>query len=987
MKNERIHSHRATEGSKCAHLQISRRAIGENGDFLERKDREICSRSALLETRKLWADMTNEFLVRGGFSEQITEKSFADLGINLEGTRHQGWYADVIGTDGRIAQENLEISRRNEANILADPSVILDYLNEKKSVFNQKDILNEISKRVFEEKSASAIFERVLEEAIYVGESVRGEFLYTGERYQKLESDVLSKFDFFASQEAQTICRAEIISSVLENYNYLSQEQKTAVEGLCGNGNISVLLGRAGAGKTTTMRAVSDIYRNSGARVIGMSISALASENLGRDAEIESATIAAWSHRWRSYELAKESFLSFDSVVTDGILKQLDWYNDLQRNEQYQLKSGDVIIVDEAGMVGTKEWKTVLDAAEKFGAKVIAVGDDNQFKPISAGDCFRHCLRQITNLDRTKFEDLATIASDTRVSDVGEQQQHIYELSEIRRQKEEWQREASVEFSRLNVGEALVKYEDHGRVHAVDNCEPYSIVAERYSEIEKLGTCIVLCSTNEECAAVNDEIRSLKKEMGELGEDLVKINGRNFAENDRIMFLKNDGSLGIKNGQCATVQGGGTFKDVDMLTVRLEDGRQLGIDVSEYDKITHAYAMTLHKSQGKTFDNTIVMVGKMMDAKAMYVGMTRHRENVDLYYKKSDFSSFKNFVSGVSKNIHKDSLADYQNGGNRNKTLVSEYQNLRLELSTMLKDINAGEASWKEYDDLKAARINLEKEILGNYESCRLYLNQLGITREKLEESAGLKRRAMTRVERTARDTVSTYVGAVREARELYDRINEESPDAFRRHSLYAKFAAVRNIRNDSAREIFGNYPLHREFVNEISKSGDIFICQETIKGHASPGNFRLNAAQANINVSLYASSVKGINESQKILQNEVDIQKLIRKKDIYGKRIAKDMKLHEQALLKYEFLGITKQSIEDQYGKYDERPSPLSESEKISARELLAQFRDPQANTGVSVNVAPDVVMDSEDKKIVISALISNLAKLMDVNKLSPKL
>ncbi len=141
------------------------------------------------------------------------------------------------------------------------------------------------------------------------------------------------------------------------------------------------------------MRAVSEIYGQSGSRVIGMSISALASENLGKDAAIESKTIASWKYRWELYQMAKEKFLSFDSVVTDGVLKQLDWYNDLQRNEKYQLKSGDVIIVDEAGMVGAQEWKTVLAAAEKFSAKVIAVGDNNQFKPISAGDC----LRQFTN--------------------------------------------------------------------------------------------------------------------------------------------------------------------------------------------------------------------------------------------------------------------------------------------------------------------------------------------------------------------------------------------------------------------------------------------------------------------------------------------------------------------------------------------------------------------------------------------------------------
>jgi nucleoside-triphosphatase THEP1 len=805
-----------SEGNLHAHLQISRRAIGENGNFLERKDREICTRAALLETRKLWADMTNEFLAREGLKERITEKSFADLGINLEATKHRGWYADIIGADSRIAQENLEISKRNEEKILIDPNIILDYLNEKSAVFSQKDILNEIGKRVFESNRISAVFEKVLEEAKYVGESINGEFLYTGERYQKLESDVLSKFDILASQKAETVCRSEIISSVLENYGYLSKEQKTAVEGLCGNSNIGILLGRAGAGKTTTMKTVSDIYKNSGARVIGMSLSAVASENLGRDAEIESATIAAWSHRWRSYELAKEKFLSFDSMLTDGMLKQLDWYNDLKRYEDFQLKSGDVIVVDEAGMVGTKDWKTILDAAERFGAKIIAVGDDNQFKAISAGDC----LRQFVNMDRAELNGSAAIASD-----VGELRQNIFELSEIRRQQEEWQKEASVELSKLNIGEALAKYENNGRVHA---CETTSFCAARYLEIGKKGSAAVLCSTNRECAAINDEIRFLKKEKGELGADFVKINDRNFAENDKVIFLENNKLFDVKNGQVGIVK---SFCD-GILSVRTESETK-NIDVSEYDKINHAYAITLHKSQGKTFDNTIVVAGKMMDAKAMYVGMTRHRENVDLYYKKSDFGSFEELVTAVSRYAHKDSLEDYRNIENQNKSRVFEYRELLLETASVLKEINTGEAIWEDYWKLKEKSNALGKEILQNYESSKLYLHQMGLTKEKLEIAVGAKPHPLSNVELDAKNTVALYAKTASETRALYKKMKAETFN-IKNHSLYKQYSEIRDDRNEFASKILSNYPLHREFVKEASKQ--FFISRRTMENQVNYG-------------------------------------------------------------------------------------------------------------------------------------------------------
>jgi ATP-dependent exoDNAse (exonuclease V) alpha subunit len=386
------------EGNLHAHLQITRRAIGKDGEFENRKDREIVSRSALIETRKLWADLTNEFLAREGIREQITEKSFKDLGVDLEPTRHRGWYGDKLEFNSRIVRENVEIFKENEESILQNPGIILDLLNATKAVFSEKDILREAQKRIGTEKLALIVFEKALEKAVFVGENLKGEFLYTGEKYKKMESATLSRFEELAQKPAEIINQKKVISKVLGKYNYFAEEQKKAVIGLSGCNNIGILIGRAGAGKTTTMRAMAEIYQQSGARVIGMSLSAVASENLGNDAKIESKTIASWTHEWRIYNEAEKEFLSFESIVTESVLKQFEWYSNLQRYEASQLKSGDVILVDEAGMVGTSEWNEILAAAEKFGAKIIAVGDENQFSAISAGNCFEHFAKILDGL-------------------------------------------------------------------------------------------------------------------------------------------------------------------------------------------------------------------------------------------------------------------------------------------------------------------------------------------------------------------------------------------------------------------------------------------------------------------------------------------------------------------------------------------------------------------------------------------------------------
>ena len=363
------------------------------------------------------------------------------------------------------------------------------------------------------------------------------------------------------------------------------------------------------------MKAVAEIYKNQGSRVIGMSLSAVASENLGNDAKIESMTIAKWTHNWRSYEIAKEKFLSFNEIIDHGILKQVDWYNDLKRYEGSQLKKGDVIIVDEAGMVGTENWNEILKSAEKFGAKVIAVGDSNQFEAIASGDCFR------------KFIEIAK----------GKDQ--LFELNEIRRQKQKWMKEASIEFSGLNTIEGLTRYENHGNIKEYEHKEDViKEAALSYIGKEKIGTTAVLCYKKNTCNEVNIEIRNLKKEEGTISSEIITtINGKEYAENDKIIFLQNDKKLNIKNGMTGIILGG----NEDILKIKTEDNRDIEINTNKYDKIDYGYAITLHKSQGKTYDNVTIVAEKMMDAKATYVAMTRHRENVEMLYSKEEFSSFK----------------------------------------------------------------------------------------------------------------------------------------------------------------------------------------------------------------------------------------------------------------------------------------------------------------------------------------------------------
>lgn len=82
---------RDDESNPHAHLQVSRRAVNEKGAFEMAKDRDIATRKSLLETRKLWADLTNHYLEREGFDARVTEKSFAELRLPRTPSRKIGW--------------------------------------------------------------------------------------------------------------------------------------------------------------------------------------------------------------------------------------------------------------------------------------------------------------------------------------------------------------------------------------------------------------------------------------------------------------------------------------------------------------------------------------------------------------------------------------------------------------------------------------------------------------------------------------------------------------------------------------------------------------------------------------------------------------------------------------------------------------------------------------------------------------------------------
>ena len=131
---------------------------------------------------------------------------------------------------------------------------------------------------------------------------------------------------------------------------------------------------------------------------------------------------------------------------------------------------------------------------------------------------------------------------------------------------------------------------------------------------------------------------------------------RSFASGDRIIFLRNERSLEVKNGTLGTVE----RSSAKNMAVRTDDGREVAFDTKDYAHIDHGYAATIHKAQGMTVDHAHVLATPGMDSHSAYVALSRHREGLALHYGRDDFADQSKLVRTLSRERGKDMAGDYK---------------------------------------------------------------------------------------------------------------------------------------------------------------------------------------------------------------------------------------------------------------------------------------------------------------------------------------
>jgi Ti-type conjugative transfer relaxase TraA len=592
-----------------AHVMLTMRVVNENG--FGRKARDW-NRTAMVERwRERWAALANEHLAELDIDARIDHRSLEAQGIALEPQSQIGAPAQRIKGDGLEADRaemHRDIARGNGARIIREPSLALEAITHQQSTFTRRDMAK------FAHRHSDGIdqFNEVMgamrgaPDLVELGNDARGEDRFTSREMIETEQRLHGAAELMAKRERHDVDdrdRETALTRAKERGLVLSGEQIEALAHITGRRDLGIVVGHAGTGKSAMLGVAREAWEAAGYEVRGVALSGIAAENLESGSGIASRTIAGLEHGWAQ--------------------------------GRDQLTSRDILVIDEAGMVGTRQLERVLSHAAEAGTKVVLVGDPQQLQAIEAGAAFR------------------SIYERHRGAKIGE----------VRRQHEAWQRDATRDLARGRTGHALEAYRSHGVVHeAQTRDQARGDLIDRWDGDRQASpdrSRIILTHTNDEVRALNEPARERMRAAGYLGDEVrltVERGARRFASGDRVMFLQNERGLSVKNGTL------GVIKQVNAqsMTVQTDDGRSVQFDFKDYNKIDHGYAATIHKAQGMTIDCAYVLATPGMDAHSSYVALSRHRDGVDLHYGRDDFAGQDQLARTLSRDRAKDMASDYE---------------------------------------------------------------------------------------------------------------------------------------------------------------------------------------------------------------------------------------------------------------------------------------------------------------------------------------
>ncbi|OUZ07047.1 conjugal transfer protein [Aeromicrobium sp. PE09-221] len=363
----------------------------------------------------------------------------------------------------------------------------------------------------------------------------------------------------------------------------LGEDQADALTKIAVSGRmLDVLVGPAGAGKTTAMNALRRAWEkeHGAGSVVGLAPSAVAAQVLADDLGIATENTAKW------------------------------WTNHLVHGTDFE--AGQLVIIDEASLAGTLSLNRITHLAERAGAKVLLVGDYAQLQSVDAGGAFGLLVN-----DRDDAP----------------------ELLDVHRFTNAWEKTASLAL-RHGRTEVIDTYLDHDRIHDGDAeaMTDTAYTAWRADRNQGLASVLV-AETRDDVSALNQRARADLILDGTLkpGREVELNGGVTAGVGDTIITRRNDrrlrnGKDWVRNGDTWTITG---VRDDGSVTIR-KTGRRFGGSIvlpASYvaDHVDLGYAVTAHRAQGVTVDTAHVLVEPTTTRENFYVAMTRGKHANNAY--------------------------------------------------------------------------------------------------------------------------------------------------------------------------------------------------------------------------------------------------------------------------------------------------------------------------------------------------------------------
>lgn len=414
---------------------------------------------------------------------------------------------------------------------------------------------------------------------------------FTSDEIVAVESDIVARLVARAEHPGTPARVGPVIGR-----RQLDQGQQDVVSALLGSARLVVVEGAAGTGKTTTLAAASEGLDSNGNRLVVVTPTLKAAQVAGEQVGCD-AFSAAW--------LVHQHGFRWDD---DGRWHRVDPDEHTRPNPLARLLPGDVLLVDEAGMLDQDVMRALLTVADDSGARVALVGDRHQLPAVGRGGAFDLAIRWAPDEARVELDTVHRFVDDT--------------YADITLQMRTGERSGDVFDALVDRGEIVIHPTEVERTAAVT-----ATAAE-----DLRGGPLLIADTRDQVGLLNAAIRDARL-AGEGGVDrgdftetasLTTSAGEQLSQGDRVATRRNDRDLGVANRDTWTVAAVG---DDGSLRVRGRCGERTL--PAEYARrhVELAFATTVHGAQGDTVDHAHLLIGETTGAASAYVGMTRGRRS------------------------------------------------------------------------------------------------------------------------------------------------------------------------------------------------------------------------------------------------------------------------------------------------------------------------------------------------------------------------